>query len=261
MKRGGNSLVFGLATNSLSREYGIPELPRAVTAETLRMSTEQQLEFDSFLYDARLIHADLHRRILSFTAADTLHKLRVEHPGSFSVGAIGRLRLPGGTQTFAFQIYADQRLRRAPETDDKLKGRWGWRIGERRFAVQLGVLPGRNGSVIARDTEHVDLELPREFIELCKRNGCNPKKVLEGFVSDSSELSSVFERPREDGYANNGPEPVTLADRYFSCVFKTPEDMSTVVQKRRGRRPRAAAPDPLKTDHTEGTQDRSRGRT
>jgi hypothetical protein len=202
------------------------------------MSSNTDIEADFFLYDAVLTQADPHRRVMVFSVSGAAHTLHCEHAGSFSVGAVGRLRLPSDAQPFAFQIYADQRLRRVPEIDDKSGGRWGWRIGDRRFAVQLGVVPGRNGSVVPRDTKRLELEIPHEFLMRCEKSMCDPAAVVRAFVGDLCSLASPFERPREDGYANHGPESIELANSYFNRAFGEPQAPLT-LPRRRGRRPRA----------------------
>jgi len=193
---------------------------------------------DAFLYDAILTQTDPHRRVMVFSVSGAVHSLQCEHAGSFSGGAVGRLRLPTERHPFVFQIYADQRLRRWQEIDDKEAGRWGWRIGERKFTVQWGVLPGRNGAVITRDTKRLELDIPNDFLARCEQALCDPQLVLKAFISDLCSLSSQFERPREDGYSNNGPAAIELANHYFKQTFEATQ-AQLPVRKRRGRRPKS----------------------
>src|SRR3978361_1596106 len=98
---------------------------------------------DEYVYDATLIQLDSTRGALTFTVNDTTHRVTCPYVSSFNIGAIGRLRLPTKDRDFAFNAYPDQRLRRAPKLDQPAERRWGWRIGQRQFTVEVGVVPGR----------------------------------------------------------------------------------------------------------------------
>jgi len=159
---------------------------------------------DGYLYDATLIQVDSLRGGLVFKVEDTIHRITYPHVSSFSVGAVGRLRLPGPDCEFSFNTYPDQRLRRAPALDQLLERRWGWCIGERQFTVEVGVIPGRAGKVIRRDTTPLALDLPREFVSFCAARGIRPERVLSTFVADLCNLTNFYGCPREDGYTSGG---------------------------------------------------------
>jgi hypothetical protein len=204
------------------------------------VSGESAVDGNGFLYDAIATHIDPSRGLLTFTVGDATHRVRSPYVDSVSQGAVGRLRLPTDSVTFVFHVYADQRLRRAPQLDDLPQNSWGWRIGERRFAVKSGVLPGHNGSVVARDTEDLVLPLPREFLDYCRDRRVEPLTILRGFVSNVCSLSSVFERPREDDYRHDGSRACELATSYMQCILGDLEEDSqkrgTLVKRRRRRR-------------------------
>lgn len=206
------------------------------------MNEASQRDGDGYLYDAIVTQLDPVRGAMAFTVGDATHRVNSAHVVSFSPGAIGRLRLPTARDSFVFQTYADQRLRRAPELDDLREQRWGWRIGERRFAVTSGLLPGHNGAVVPRDTDALTLELPREFVGHCQSRGLTPANVLRSFIGDLCVLSSVFERPREDGYTSGGSDQSELAKAYFQRAFDYLDDPAhrpkTKTVKRRRKQAR-----------------------
>jgi hypothetical protein len=195
---------------------------------------------DGYLYDAALTQVDTARGTLIFTVGETVHRVSSGHVSSFSVGAIGRVRLPTEGQGFAFHVYADQRLRRAPELDEPRVRRWGWRIGERRFTVQAGLVPGRAGKVIRRDTQTLALDLPREFLQFCEVRGLSPESILRAFVADLCGLMNLFVCPREDGYSSSGSDERFRAMEYFQRTWgwvDEPEHRATVRASKRGKPP------------------------
>jgi hypothetical protein len=191
---------------------------------------------DRYLYDAVLMRIDSVRGILIFNVGGATHRVSSPLFSCFSPGAVGRLRLPTEREPFAFQTYADQRLRRALEADDVGGNRWGWRIGERRFVVQSGLLPGHDGAVVRRDTEAVALDLPREFLDFCDGRGLNPATVLRVFIGDLCGLSNLFECPREDGYTSNGSDERDLAKGYFERAFAWVQDREGRAKVRAAKR-------------------------
>jgi hypothetical protein len=194
---------------------------------------------DGYLYDATLTQVDAVRGALVFSVGEATHRITYPNVGFFSAGAVGRLRLPAGTQAFAFHAYPDQRLRRAPELDQPQEGRWGWRIGERPLLILAGVIPGRAGKVIRRDTESLSLELPREFLEFCATRGITPERVLRGFIADLCTLMDFFVCPREDRYCSNGSDERRLASEYFKRTWgwvDEPEHRAAVRAARRQER-------------------------
>jgi hypothetical protein len=132
---------------------------------------------DTFIYDARITAIDHPNHTLVFSVAQGTHRIPVGSVTHWTLGSVGRLRLPTGSRQFAFHTYADPLLSRAPGLDDPSTNRWGWRLGERRFTVEAGILPGRGGAVVRRDTEPLSLDLPREFLELCEDCGLTPSTV------------------------------------------------------------------------------------
>lgn len=190
-------------------------------------------EGGEYLYDATLIQLDTLRGSLIFKVNDATHRVLYPHVSSFSVGAIGRLRLPSADREFAFNAYPDQRLRRAPALDQPAQRRWGWKIGERPFTVEVGVIPGRAGKVIRRDTQPLTLDLPREFIRFCASRGVSPDRVLATFFADLCDLTNFFGCPREDGYASSGG--ADAARDYFTRTWGD-------ADRPKPRAPRTTAP-------------------
>lgn len=62
------------------------------------------------------------------------------------------------------------------------------------------------------------LNLPREFVELCKADGVEPEFVLRGFISDLCCLISWAADPRTDGYCSNGSDERQMARAYYERV-------------------------------------------
>jgi hypothetical protein len=194
---------------------------------------------DGYLYDTTLTQLDVGRGTLIFTVGEATHRVTYAHVSSFSPGAIGRLRLPTDAQEFAFHVYADQRLRRAPALDEPRNRRWGWRIGERQFTVQAGLVPGRAGKVIRLDTQTMTLDLPREFLRFCETRGLTPESVLRAFVADLCGLMNYFVCPREDGYSSSGSDERLSAMEYFQRTWgwvDEPQYRATLKAVKRGAR-------------------------
>jgi hypothetical protein len=171
------------------------------------------------LYDAELIRFDQQSSTLVFRAADTSHCVSTRNPPYWSPGTVGRLRLPAGRSDFGFFSYPDQRLRRVPSEDDPRHNLWGWRIEQLSFAVKAGVIPGKDGLVVVQDTETAVLELPREYLNLCRAMRLRPETVLQGFVADLCALMNWVNCPREDGYSSNGSDERRLAQEYFRRAY------------------------------------------
>jgi hypothetical protein len=135
------------------------------------------------------------------------------------VGTVGRLRLLEGERSFTFHAYADALLRRAPELDRPLLHKWGWRLAGRRFMLESGIVPGRQGAFVQRDTEPLTLDLPREFRALCANRGLLPETVLRGFIADLCGLCSWDTCPREDRYSSTGNDGREMAQTYFRRAY------------------------------------------
>jgi len=174
---------------------------------------------DSFIYDARITAIDHPNHTLVFSVAQRTHRIPVSSMTGLTLGAVGRLRLPTGPRQFAFHTYADPLLRRAPGLDYPSTNRWGWRPRERWFTVEAGILPGRGGAVVRRDTEPLSLDLPREFLKLCEDCGLTPATVLRGFVADLCSLYNRCSCPREDSYSSSGSDERAMAKDYFRRAY------------------------------------------
>ncbi len=62
------------------------------------------------------------------------------------------------------------------------------------------------------------IDLPDEFIELCKADEVEPEQVLRGFIADLSEIMNWASDPREDGYSSNGSDERMKAREYYDRV-------------------------------------------
>jgi hypothetical protein len=56
------------------------------------------------------------------------------------------------------------------------------------------------------------IELPPEFIELCRVDGVEPEVVLKGFIADPSDIAN---NPRIDDFASNGSDERSMAQDYY----------------------------------------------
>ena len=65
---------------------------------------------------------------------------------------------------------------------------------------------------------HLTLQLPEEFIALCKADQVTPETVLRGFIADLCGLQSWADAPRSDGYSSNGTGEQEKADAYYCRV-------------------------------------------
>ena len=183
---------------------------------------------DGFLYDAELI--ELTRldapscEHLRFQVGGAQYSVKSLYPAYWTVGLIGRLRLESPQHRFAFHTYVDQRLRRAPELDDRRRHRWGWRIDERRFLIRAGLLPGQDGRVVRQNTKRLALALPSEFTDFCSSRGLTPASVLRAFIADLCEIHNWRNFPREDDYSSNGSDERLYANAYFQRCFGWVDD-------------------------------------
>jgi len=64
----------------------------------------------------------------------------------------------------------------------------------------------------------ITLDLPSEFIELCKGDGVEPAVVLRGFIADLAEIMNWANAPRTDGYSSNGSDERRMAMEYYERV-------------------------------------------
>ncbi len=64
----------------------------------------------------------------------------------------------------------------------------------------------------------ITLELPREFIDLCKEDDADPEMVLRGFIADLAGIMNWAANPRKDGYGSNGSDEREMARAYYERV-------------------------------------------
>jgi hypothetical protein len=166
------------------------------------------------LYDVELVRIDRTKRTLTFRHEGCALVICPCDVSRWLAGAVGRLTLRADGEV-SFLIYADPRLRRAPDFDQYEAGLWGWRLGEYHFCVRAGVIPGVNGAVIAEDVEPLQLAIPREFLDLCVRFRVTPENALRAFIADVCCLQSAVLRPREDGFSSLGSEEREYARAYW----------------------------------------------
>jgi len=62
------------------------------------------------------------------------------------------------------------------------------------------------------------IQLPEEFIALCKRDDVTPELVLKGFIADLTGIMNWANNPREDGYSSNGSDERMMAREYYRRV-------------------------------------------
>ncbi len=64
----------------------------------------------------------------------------------------------------------------------------------------------------------IKIDLPEEFIELCKADEVEPEMVLRGFIADLAGIINWQANPREDGYGSNGSDERRMACEYYDRV-------------------------------------------
>lgn len=185
------------------------------------MPTDSHVTQD--LYDVELLKIDAHSGTLYFAGGHLLKLARRDELRWWRVGEIGVLRLGVTPHAWGWRPYPDQRLRRVPERDDPESGRWAWRLvsdnEEEYLLTKIGVIPGANGAFVRRDVETVEIDLPREFRELCRAYRQQPTDVLCAFVADVCSLRNFAKFPREDGYCSLGSDERRLAQDYFNRAY------------------------------------------
>lgn len=62
------------------------------------------------------------------------------------------------------------------------------------------------------------INLPEEFIALCKEDDTNPETVLRGFIADLCGIMNWAANPREDGYSSHGSDERMRARDYYERV-------------------------------------------
>ena len=66
--------------------------------------------------------------------------------------------------------------------------------------------------------KRIALDLPPEFVSLCKTDGVAPQLVLRGFIADLCEIISSIDARRADGYSSNGSDERCMAREYYERV-------------------------------------------
>ena len=64
----------------------------------------------------------------------------------------------------------------------------------------------------------ITLDLPDEFIDLCKADNIAPEVILKGFIADLTGMMNWSKAPREDGYASHGSDERNMARQYYERV-------------------------------------------
>jgi hypothetical protein len=67
-------------------------------------------------------------------------------------------------------------------------------------------------------TARLTLELPPEFIALCREDNVPPEVVLRGFIADLAGIMNWASAPRADGYSSNGSDECRYAMEYYERV-------------------------------------------
>ncbi|HEY9681058.1 MAG TPA: hypothetical protein V6C86_05685 [Oculatellaceae cyanobacterium] len=71
---------------------------------------------------------------------------------------------------------------------------------------------------MTRAKRNVTLQLPPEFIELCKHDLVCPSLILRGFIADLCGIMNWASDPRIDGYSSNGSDERDFARQYYDRV-------------------------------------------
>ena len=69
-----------------------------------------------------------------------------------------------------------------------------------------------------RAKKTVTIQLPAEFIALCKHDRVEPERVLRGFIADLCGIMNWANNPRADGYSSNGSDEREKARTYYDRV-------------------------------------------
>jgi hypothetical protein len=64
----------------------------------------------------------------------------------------------------------------------------------------------------------ITLDLPTEFLELCRQDNVLPETVLRGFIADLCAIERGAAGPRADRYRSNGSNERLAARSYYTCV-------------------------------------------
>jgi hypothetical protein len=64
----------------------------------------------------------------------------------------------------------------------------------------------------------INIDLPKEFISLCKVDDVKPETVIRGFIADLCQIQSWAANPRNDGYISNGSDERSMARDYYDRV-------------------------------------------
>jgi hypothetical protein len=90
-----------------------------------------------------------------------------------------------------------------------------WRSPNARHQPkESNAMPRKN----TRTSQRITLDLPPEFIALCKQDNVPPEVVLRGFIADLAEIINWANNPRADGYSSNGSDERRYAMEYYERV-------------------------------------------
>ena len=66
---------------------------------------------------------------------------------------------------------------------------------------------------------NLTIELPVEFVELCRSYNMQPGEDIRQFVADAACIMNLASNPRPDGYSSSGSDERTLAMEYMHRAF------------------------------------------
>lgn len=129
-----------------------------------------------------------------------------------------------------FRAYLDQTLRRAPEFDApmSLSGFPGRRVANigwvceskpMGFRAPAGLVPGVDGRFVPDETVQITLNVPPEFVRLCRQYQRSPEELLRGFIADAAELHNLHGAPRADGFSSNGSDERDYAEAWIERAY------------------------------------------
>ncbi len=72
---------------------------------------------------------------------------------------------------------------------------------------------------IPDQTTSLTIQIPPEFVALCKSRKMDASDVLRGFIADLCGLQNYMANPREDGYSSNGSDERMYAGQWFDRAY------------------------------------------
>jgi len=80
-------------------------------------------------------------------------------------------------------------------------------------------MPGTHKGInMPRKNNRITLDLPPEFVALCKADNVPPEVLLRGFIADLCEIMNWADNPRTDGYSSNGSDERRYVMEYYERV-------------------------------------------